>query len=123
MMMIRKVGSAFLQNHFYRMEAVWEIFRILRLFKIGGTPVFFVDEEQQRCFQILYTKMMTEIQSDYVHKYDMLRAYLHLMIHETMKMHPAENLSLIRMPPKGCSLFMELLERQFPIDSPDASLN
>jgi hypothetical protein len=43
-------------EHFYRMEAVWGTFRILRCFKIGGTPVFFVDEAQQRCFQIFIPK-------------------------------------------------------------------
>ncbi len=71
----------------------------------------------------LYTKMMTEIESDYVHKYDMLRAYLHLMIHETMKMHPAETFEPYQnASQRVASLFMELLERQFPIDSPEAFL-
>ncbi|OCA77376.1 transcriptional regulator [Chryseobacterium artocarpi] len=93
------------------------------LFKIGGTPVFFVDDEQQEVLSDLFTKMTTEIQSDYVHKYDMLRAYLHLMIHETMKMRPAETFEPYQnASQRVASLFMELLERQFPIDSPDAFL-
>ncbi|WP_276877640.1 helix-turn-helix domain-containing protein [Chryseobacterium joostei] len=93
------------------------------LFKIGGTPVFFVEEEQQEILSDLYTKMMTEIQSDYIHKYDMLRAYLHLMIHETMRMHPAETFEPYQnASQRVASLFMELLERQFPIDSPEAFL-
>lgn len=93
------------------------------LFKIGGTPVFFVEEEQQNVLSDLYTKMMTEIESEYVHKYDMLRAYLHLMIHETMRMHPAETFEPYQnASQKVASLFMELLERQFPIDSPEAFL-
>jgi hypothetical protein len=68
-----------------------------QLFKIGGTPVFFINEEQQKTVADIFIKMMNEIQSDYLHKYDMLRAYLHLLIHETMKMHPAKILNLIRM--------------------------
>ncbi|MGG1921944.1 helix-turn-helix domain-containing protein [Chryseobacterium sp. NRRL B-14798] len=93
------------------------------LFKIGGTPVFFVNEEQQKILAEIYTKMMTEIQSDYIHKYDMLRAYLHLMIHETMRMQPAENFEPYQnASQRVASLFMELLERQFPIDSPEAFL-
>ncbi|KFF75763.1 transcriptional regulator [Chryseobacterium sp. P1-3] len=93
------------------------------LFKIGGTPVFFLDEEQQKILSDVYIKMMTEIQSDYIHKYDMLRAYLYLMIHETMKMHPAESFEPYQNASQRiASLFMELLERQFPIDSPEASL-
>lgn len=94
-----------------------------QLFKIGGTPIFFVDDEQQRSVSDIFTKMMTEIQSDYVHKYDMLRTYLHLLIHETMKMNPAENFEPYQnASQKVASLFMELLERQFPIDSPEAYL-
>ncbi|MBB6370430.1 helix-turn-helix domain-containing protein [Chryseobacterium shigense] len=94
-----------------------------QLFKIGGTPIFFVDEEQQKVISELFIKMMTEIQSEYLHKYDMLRACLHLMIHETMKMQPAENFeSYQNASQRVASLFMELLERQFPIDSPEAFL-
>ncbi|MGG5208018.1 helix-turn-helix domain-containing protein [Chryseobacterium sp. MIQD13] len=94
-----------------------------QLFKIGGTPIFFVDEEQQRVISDLFIKMMTEIQTEYPHKYDMLRVCLHLLIHETMKMQPAENFeSYQNASQRVASLFMELLERQFPIDSPEAYL-
>lgn len=66
---------------------------------------------------------MIEIKSDYIHKYDMLRSYLHLLIHETMKIHPAENFEHYQnASQRVASLFMELLERQFPIDSPEAFL-
>lgn len=93
------------------------------LFRIGGTPVFFVNKDQQKTISELYSKMTAEIQSDYTHKYDMLRAYLHLLIHETMKMHPAESFQPYQnASQRVASLFMELLERQFPIDSPDAYL-
>lgn len=93
------------------------------LFRIGGTPIFFIDEEQQKTVSDIFIKMMTEIQSDYLHKYDMLRAYLHLLIHETMKMHPAENFEPYQnASQRVASLFMELLERQFPIDSPERFL-
>ncbi|MBK1897103.1 helix-turn-helix domain-containing protein [Chryseobacterium paridis] len=94
-----------------------------QLFKIGGTPVFFINEEQQKTVSDIFQKMMTEIDSDYIHKYDMLRNYLHLLIHETMKMQPAENFEHYQnASQRVASLFMELLERQFPIDSPEVYL-
>ncbi|KXH84765.1 helix-turn-helix domain-containing protein [Chryseobacterium kwangjuense] len=94
-----------------------------QLFKIGGTPVFFIDETQQKIVSDLFIKMINEIQTEYVHKYDMLRACLHLLIHETMKMQPAENFQPYQNAShRVASLFMELLERQFPIDSPEAFL-
>lgn len=94
-----------------------------QLFKVGGSPVFFLDELQQNTVSDIFQKMMVEIKSDYIHKYDMLRAYLHLLIHETMKINPAENFEHYQnASQRVASLFMELLERQFPIDSPDAFL-
>ncbi|REC79973.1 AraC family transcriptional regulator [Chryseobacterium elymi] len=94
-----------------------------QLFKIGGTPVFFVNEEQQKTISDLFIKMMAEIKTEYMHKYDMLRACLHLLIHETMKMQPAESFEPYQnASQRVASLFMELLERQFPIDSPEVFL-
>ena len=43
--------------------------------------------------------MMTEIKSDYLHKYNVLRNYLHLIVHEAMKMQPTqqfENIVMLR---------------------------
>jgi AraC family transcriptional activator of pobA len=93
------------------------------LFKIGGNPVFFVDAQQQKDLSTIFKKMMAEIGSDYAHKYEMLRNYLHLIIHEAMKMQPAESFERqINASSRITSLFMELLERQFPIDAPENGL-
>lgn len=93
------------------------------LFKIGGNPVFFVDELQQEEISSIFKKMMTEISSDYQQKYMLLHTYLQLLIHQAMKMLPAENYRKhSNAASRITSLFQELLERQFPIDSPDAAL-
>jgi len=93
------------------------------LFKTGGNPVFFVDPEQLNELSIIFKKMLREINSAYAHKYNVLRNYLHLIIHEAMRMRPVEqfeqhgNASF-----RITSLFLELLERQFPIDTPESAL-
>jgi AraC-like DNA-binding protein len=93
------------------------------LFRIGGNPVFFLDERQQKELSVIFMKMMQEIESDYAHKYDMLRNYLHLIIHEAMKMQPAESFEKqTNASARITSLFIELLERQFPIDAPENGL-
>ena len=93
------------------------------LFAIGGNPVFFVNERQLTELSDIFRKMMTEIESDYVHKYDVLRNYLHLVIHEAMKMQPAETFEKqVNASTRITSLFIELLERQFPIDTPESAL-
>ncbi|WP_316743017.1 helix-turn-helix transcriptional regulator [Pedobacter antarcticus] len=93
------------------------------LFKIGGDPVFFVNEEQQNEISVIFLKMMQEMKSDYTHKYDVLRNLLQLLIHEAMKINPIDNYQRHHNAAERItSLFIELLERQFPIDSPGSYL-
>lgn len=94
-----------------------------QFFKAGGEPIFFLSDEQVRSIETIFLKMVDEIQSDYIHKYDLLRNYLQLLIHEALKMNPAENFERYKnASQRVVSLFMELLERQFPIDGPENSL-
>ena len=89
------------------------------LFKIGCNPIFFPDEAQLKELSAIYLKMMSEMTSTYPHKYDVLRSYLHLIIHEAMKNNPATNFhTYTNASSRVSALFLELLERQFPIDSP-----
>lgn len=89
------------------------------LFRIDGTPVFFVNENQRKSIADIFQKMALENDSDYVYKYDTLRAYLHLLFHEAMKMKAADNFNyeFSNASYKITTLFLELLERQFPIDN------
>ncbi len=93
------------------------------LFRIGSNPVFFVDEAQQTELSGIFQKMTQEITSDYVHKYNVLRNYLHLVIHEAMRMNPAGTFrQQTNASSRITALFLELLERQFPIETPEAAL-
>ncbi len=93
------------------------------LFRIGSNPVFFVDALQQEELSNIFCKMTREITSDYTHKYNVLRNYLHLVIHEAMRMNPAATFKRqAQASARITTLFLELLERQFPIDTPEASL-
>jgi AraC family transcriptional activator of pobA len=93
------------------------------LFKIGCNPIFFPNEAQLKELSVIFQKMQTEMCSTYPHKYDILRSYLHLIIHEAMKNNPATKFhSYANAASRVSSLFLELLERQFPIDSPERTL-
>ncbi len=95
----------------------------ISLLEAQDTTLLFVDDVQQQVFADIFKKMMTEISSTYTYKYEVLRNYLELMIHELVKMqhdhHPENKLSASA---RLTHTFMELLERQFPIDSPDKAL-
>lgn len=93
------------------------------LFKIGGTPIFFLSEEQRAFVASLFQKMISEHSTDYVFKNDLIRNYINLVIHEALKMQPSENsFKHKNAAERIASLFLELLERQFPIDSTEHPL-
>lgn len=93
------------------------------LFKLGSNPIFFPNEEQLGEISSIFRKMEAEINSGYAHKYDILRSYLHLLIHEAMKANPVADFgTYANGSARVSALFLELLERQFPIDSPALTL-
>ncbi|MBS1780730.1 MAG: AraC family transcriptional regulator [Bacteroidetes bacterium] len=93
------------------------------LFKPGSDKVFFLNDEQLKSVCNIYENILQELSSDYTYKYDAIRNYINLLIHETMKLQPTISASAHpNASTRIASLFIELLERQFPIDSPDREL-
>lgn len=93
------------------------------LFKMGGTPVLQIDAAQLEFLNSIFNKMMEEQQTDYAYKDELIRNYIHLLIHEALKLEPSMNTD-----PHGnastrlTTVFLELLERQFPIENSETPL-
>ncbi|BAV08356.1 Helix-turn-helix domain-containing protein [Filimonas lacunae] len=90
------------------------------MFAPGAKPVYFLNEQQDKEVSEVFEKMLTEINSDYVYKYDLIRNYVTETIHYALKMQPTE--TLYKHPDaksRIATIFSELLERQFPIESPN----
>lgn len=89
------------------------------MFAPGGKPAYSLDEAQDKQVSQIFKKMQEEINSDYMYKYDLLRNYVTEIIHYALKIQPADT---IYQHPNAKSritaVFTELLERQFPIESP-----
>lgn len=93
------------------------------LFKIGGTPVLNISENQRTFLNTLFEKMIEEQQADYTYKDDLIRNYIHLIIHEALKLQPSDNFDRRNnAASRITNVFFELLERQFPVESPDRPL-
>jgi AraC-like DNA-binding protein len=93
------------------------------LFKIGNNAVFFLGDDELKLVCDHYEKMLAELRTAYVYRYDLIRNYVNLLIHQGLKMAPA--VSAIKhhnASERIASLFLELLERQFPIDSMEHAL-
>lgn len=90
----------------------------LPIFQPGGVPVFEIDDELAKEIETLFEKIKKEIDSDYVFKYDLIRNYVLELIHYGQKLQPASKISASNDASlRVVSLFIELLERQFPIES------
>jgi AraC-like DNA-binding protein len=93
------------------------------LFKIGGTPIFQISQEQKKSFADIFKKMLAEQETDYAYKDELIRSYIGLIIHETLKLQPSQNDShQNNAAARIASIFLELLERQFPVESVDRPL-
>ncbi|TWV99910.1 helix-turn-helix domain-containing protein [Chitinophaga pinensis] len=90
----------------------------LPIFKPGALPVFRLTPEAVTELEYIFRKMLREIAGDYAYKYDLLRNLLLEVIHYGQKLQP---MSVLTTPQNAAdrisSLFTELLERQFPLES------
>jgi AraC family transcriptional regulator, transcriptional activator of pobA len=88
------------------------------IFKPNGTHVFELNFDDFNKALSIFEKMLDEINADYVYKYDVLRNMVFELIHFAMKLQPANNFECSKIDSSNriTSLFVELLERQFPID-------
>lgn len=93
------------------------------LFMVGGTPILNINEEQREFLNSIFKKMIEEQKTDYPYKDDLIRNYVNLIIHEALKMQPSENYAQNKnAASRIANVFLELLERQFPIESLDRPL-
>lgn len=93
------------------------------LFSIGGTPILKITEQQRGFLSTLFQKMIEEQQTDYVYKDDLIRNYINLIIHEALKLQPSQDFDQRRnASSRITSVFLELLERQFPIEDTEKPL-
>jgi len=88
------------------------------LFKVGGTHVLFPSSAVMFFLGSIFEQIIIEMKGSYENKFDLIRNYIQIIIHEALKIEPPHlyirrNLNGVRTT----DLFLELLNRQFPISS------
>jgi AraC-like DNA-binding protein len=88
------------------------------VFQPNGTHLFELEDNQIKPIEEIYHKMFEEINGEYLHKYDVLRNLVFELLHLGMKMQPNVLIhkQQVNASQRIATLFVELLERQFPID-------
>lgn len=96
----------------------------LPIFRPGCYPVFQLSDKEAGDIDIIFKKMYDELSSNYTYKYDLIRNYVLELIHYGQKLQPVTALySAHNASERVSSLFIELLERQFPIESSHQKIN
>ncbi|MBE9461371.1 helix-turn-helix domain-containing protein [Dyadobacter subterraneus] len=89
------------------------------VFKPGNVPLFHLDEEKFAVFENIFKQMLSEITLEFSYKYDSLRSMVLQLIFSALKLEPAtfQPYKDSNGSQRIVSIFTELLERQFPIES------
>lgn len=93
------------------------------LFRTGDNPIVPLDAEQTGFMTSLFEKMLAVYNGDYLYKADLIKNCIALIIHEALRIQPAQHgLPFRNGASRIAHLFSELLERQFPIERNDKPL-
>ena len=93
------------------------------LFDMNSSPVILLNTEQAAFMRGVFQKMMLVHGSGYAHKDELLNSCIELLIHEALTLQPQQNeLQYKNGATRITSLFVDLLERQFPIERTDETL-
>jgi AraC-like DNA-binding protein len=112
---IRSGAFCIFNQHFFHQYGSLSQYSV---FQPNGTHLFELTDEQASQVSVIFERIFQEINSEYVHKYDALRNIVFELLHFAMKMEPSSNFDKqhINASQRISTLFLELLERQFPID-------
>jgi AraC-like DNA-binding protein len=87
------------------------------LFNAGDNPVVRLNTDQVEYMSSIFRKMLAVYNNDYPYKGDLIRNCIELIIHEALQIQPSVNtLTGGTAATRITHLFLDLLERQFPIE-------
>jgi len=115
--------SCVFTEEFIQPIARLESFRQSSLFNVNAEPAFKLDVRQQEILTGIFETMLSKEETDYLYKDDLMRSYIQIIVHFALQMSPADHfLQYSSASLRIASRFMETLEKQFPIESPNVPL-
>lgn len=101
--------DSYFRNHIHK----------LPLFSQDTKPIFHVEQHEIGAVFSLFDKITSEYKSDYIFKDDLIRNYISELFHFALKKKPVLNrYGPIDAKTRLALIFIELLDRQFPIENP-----
>jgi AraC family transcriptional regulator, transcriptional activator of pobA len=95
-----------------------EILKSSPLFSPDANPVIPLDKEQAVFMTNLFQKMLSVHRSDYTYRNELIKNCIEIIIHEAIRIQPLHTSPKHKnAATRVASLFMELLEGQFPVEN------
>jgi AraC-like DNA-binding protein len=87
------------------------------LFMPDARPVFVLGAEALKETSALFEKIVQELNGTYAYKYELIRSYISELIYGAMKLAPFRNTQKeSNATARVTAVFLELLDRQFPVE-------
>ena len=100
-------------------------FKTFDVFQSHGSHVFELTDTQEVQVSEMFRRIQNELNTEYRYKYDLIRNLIFELIHFGLKLQPKEIFEKQHenSSHRVVALFIELLERQFPIDESHTSIS
>ncbi len=93
------------------------------LFRADDNPVIPLNSAQAAFMESIFRKMLVVYQEDYPYKSDLIRNCISVILHEALRIQPPKQaMAFQNGAGRVTHLFLDLLERQFPIERPNEPL-
>ncbi|GAA4154942.1 response regulator transcription factor [Chryseobacterium ginsenosidimutans] len=104
---------------FLRTDARAERFSLHSLFRMESPSILTLQDEGYATVSFLFQHIVSTYHSGYTLKYESLKSFIDLLMHEGLKMQPAEiNGTKQNAASRIAGQFLDTLERQYPIATP-----
>jgi len=112
------IGGYFIFRESYFNDYYRSNIRDLPIFAHGNKPIYLLNKSQEKTVDQIFKKIHQEMESDYEFKHDLIRSQMITLIHFANKLQPMQVLyQRIDAKTRITTVFNELLDRQFPVES------
>jgi len=86
-------------------------------------PIYLLTPQQDEFISYIFKRMNEESNQKYAQKYELLRNYIEIIIHQSNKLSASYTVDQsINAPQRLCARFLEILEKQFPVTKTNTAI-
>ncbi|MBB5638131.1 AraC-like DNA-binding protein [Pedobacter cryoconitis] len=113
-------GGYFIFSEAYINDYLRSNIRDFPLFTNGTKPVYLLNKVQEKVVDNIFKRVHQEMATNYAYKHDLIRHQILELIHIAQQLMPSEKIyQNIDSKTRITNVFLELLDRQFPVESPN----